>query len=80
MAKIDLLRTNIDDMSPEQKLMLIRKIREDRKIKKAPEKVKKAKNKKSNDVAKKLAAAMAGMTDEEKAAFLQSLEEENVEV
>lgn len=80
MAKIDLLRTNIDDMSIEQKMLMLRKIREDRKIKKAPEKAKKAVGRKKDDMSKKLALLMEGMSDEEREAFIASLEEKDVDV
>jgi hypothetical protein len=80
MAKIDLLRENIEDMSQDRLMGLVRKIREDRKIKKAPEKVKKAAGKKKQQLSKQLQALLDGMEPEERMAFLKQLEEENVDV
>jgi hypothetical protein len=80
MAKIDLLRENIEDMSQDRLMGLVRKIREDRKIRKAPEKVKKAAGKKKQQLSKQLQALLDGMEPEERMAFLKQLEEENVDV
>lgn len=69
MSKLEQLRTSLLNMSDDDKLSMIRKIREDRKLSKAPI----VKERKQHETGGKLTKMIDALSEEDRAALLEEL-------
>lgn len=76
MTRLDAIRKNLLDMSPDELRAHIRRIRSDRKIRKESTTVKKTKAKTQSKTNDKVLKALSGLTEEQIKAILGDVEDE----